>query len=141
MNETLLINLNKADLVQAEVIAVDLTGFCPTNASTYFQTRHGKPFRLSQMILAVTHATGPSNDARHLTGLKRRASRSDERGHSAWVMLADSGFDSAKIGTRDIIPPIWQSEDSAAELVSHARLVDQRWKNEIFDSVIKRKIR
>jgi hypothetical protein len=86
MNETLLIKLNKAGLVQEEVIA---TGFCPTNASAYFQTRHGKPFRLSQMILVVTHATGPSNGARHLTGLKRRTSRSDERGHPAWVMLAD----------------------------------------------------
>jgi len=137
MNETLLSELNKAGLVQEEVIAVDSTGFRPTNASAYFQTRRGKPFRYwlyavgvnSQMILAVTHATGPSNDARHLAGLKRRASRSDERGHPAWVMLADSDFDSAKIGPRDIIPPIRRGGNlkaaqrkARAELVSHARL-------------------
>jgi hypothetical protein len=89
------------------------------------------------MILAVTHATVPSNDVQHLAELKRRASRSDKRGHPAWVMLADSGFDSAEIGPRDIIPLIWQS--GAAELVSHARLFGQRWKNEIVNSVIKRK--
>ena len=103
----------------------------------------------SQMILAVTHATGPSNDARHLAGLKRRASRSDERGHPAWVMLADSGFDSAKIGPRDIIPPIRRGGNlkaaqrkARAKLVSHARLdglFGQRWKNETVNSVIKRK--
>jgi len=45
MNETLLSKLNKAGLVQEEVIAVDSTGFRPTNASAYFQTRRGKPFR------------------------------------------------------------------------------------------------
>ena len=55
------------------------------------------------MILAAVHAVGPSNDAPHLSTLKRRASRSDERGQPAWVTLADSD----KIGLHDIIPPIW----------------------------------
>jgi len=42
MNEAL---LKQAGLVEEEVIAVDATGFRPTNASAYFQTRRGKPFR------------------------------------------------------------------------------------------------
>jgi len=66
MNEAL---LKQAGLVEEEVIAVDATGFRPTNASAYFQTRRGKPFRRwlkgvyavgasSQMIV---HGVGPSS--------------------------------------------------------------------------------
>jgi hypothetical protein len=163
MNEALLSTLKQAGLVEEEVIAVDATGFRPTNASAYFQTRRGKPFRRwlkgvyavgasSQMILATVHGVGPSNDAPHLSTLKRRASRygrRDERGQPAWVTLADSGFDSAKIGPRDIIPPIRRGGDlkaaqrkARAELVSQARLdglFGQRWKDETVHSVIKRK--
>jgi hypothetical protein len=104
------------------------------------------------MILATVHGVGPSNDAPHLSTLKRRASRygrRDERGQPAWVTLADSGFDSAKIGPRDIIPPIRRGGDlkatqrkARAELVSQARLdglFGQRWKDETVHSVIKRK--
>jgi hypothetical protein len=144
MNEALL-STWQAGLVEEEVIAVDATGFRSTNASAYFQTRRGKPFRRwlkgvhavgvnSQMILAAVHAVGPSNDAPHLSTLKRRASRygrRDERGHPAWVTLAHSGFDSAKIGPRDIIPPIRRGGDlkatqrkARAELVSQAQF---RW--------------
>ena len=47
---------------------------------------------------------------RVLSTLKRRASRSDERGQPAWVTLADS----AKIGPRDIIPPIRRGGDLKA---------------------------
>ena len=82
---------------------------------------------------------------RVLSTLKRRASRSDERGQPAWVTLADS----AKIGPRDIIPPIRRGGDlkatqrkARAELVSQARLdglFGQRWKDETVHSVIKRK--
>jgi hypothetical protein len=97
MNEALLSTLKQAGLVEEEVIAVDATGFRPTNASAYFQTRRGKPFRRwlkgvyavgasSQMIV---HGVGPNV----LSTLKRRASRSDERCQPAWVTLADSGQD------------------------------------------------
>jgi hypothetical protein len=69
MNEALLSTLKQAGLVEEEVIAVDATGFRPTNASAYFQTRRGKPFRRwlkgvyavgasSQMIV---HGVGPSS--------------------------------------------------------------------------------
>jgi hypothetical protein len=58
------------------------------------------------MILAVAHGVGPSNDAPHLSTLKRRArkyGKRDEHGRPAWVTLADSGFDSATI------PPVTSS--------------------------------
>jgi len=142
MNEALLSTLKQAGLVEEEVIAVDATGFRPTNASAYFQTRRGKPFRRwlkgvyavgasSQMILAAVHAVGPSNDAPHLSTLKRRASRygrRDERGQPAWVTLADSGFDSAKIGPRDIIPPIRRGGDLKAAQRSRVGIASSfRW--------------
>ncbi|GIV84514.1 MAG: hypothetical protein KatS3mg052_1521 [Candidatus Roseilinea sp.] len=120
MNEALLRALDNGGLVQEDAITLDSTGFRPTNASAYFQTRRGKRFKRwlkgayavgvsSQMILAVVHGVGPSNDAPHLSTLKRRAGRYGKReksGHPVWVALADSGFDSAAIGPRDIIPPI-----------------------------------
>jgi hypothetical protein len=136
MNEALLSTLKQAGLVKEEVIAVDATGFRPTNASAYFQTRRGKPFRRwlkggyavgasSQMIV---HGVGPSNDAPHLSTLKRRASRSDERGQPAWVTLADSGFDSAKIGPRDIILPIRRGGDLKAAQRSRVGIASSfRW--------------
>jgi hypothetical protein len=86
----------------------------------------------------IVHGVGPSNDAPHLSTLKRRASRSDERGQPAWVTLADS----AKIGPRDIIPPIRRGGDLKAAQRSRARLdglFGQRWKDETVHSVIKRK--
>jgi hypothetical protein len=163
MNATLLDTLDNGSPVQEDAITLDSTGFRPTNASAYFQTRSGKPFRhwlkgayavgvSSQMILAVAHGVGPSNDAPHLSTLKRRVrkyGKRDERGRPVWVTLADSGFDSKTVGSRDFIPPIRRggslkaSERKArAELVSHARLdglFGQRWKNETVNSVVKRK--
>lgn len=163
MNETLLSSLNDGEPVQEEVITLDSTGFRPTNASAYFQTRRGKPFKRwlkgayavgasSQMILAMAHGVGPSNDAPHLstlTGRARRYGKRDAEGRPIWVTLADSGFDSRTMGPRDIVPPIRRggsvkaSERQArADLVSHARLdglFGQRWKNETVHSVIKRK--
>jgi len=80
------------------------------------------------MILATVHGVGPSNDAPHLSTLKRRASRSDERGQPAWVTLADSGFDSAKIGPRDIIPPIRRGGDLKATQRSRVGIASSfRW--------------
>lgn len=163
MNEALLSRLDNGRAVQEDTITLDSTGFRPTNASAYFQTRRGKPFRRwlkgayavgvsSQMILAVAHGIGPSNDAPHLSTLKRRARRygtRDARGRPTWVTLADSGFDSKTVGPRDIIPPIRRGgslkapeRKARADLVSHARLdglFGQRWKNETVNSVIKRK--
>ena len=90
----------------------------------------------------IVHGVGPSS-------VDASASRSDERCQPVWVTLADSGFDSAKIGPRDIIPPIRRGGDlkatqrkARAELVSQARLdglFGQRWKDETVHSVIKRK--
>ncbi len=163
MNETLLATVDNGSAVVEDAITLDSTGYRPTNASAYFQTRRGKPFKRwlkgayavgtrSQMILAMAHGIRPSNDAPHLSTLKRRAcryGRRDARGRPIWVMLADSGFDSATIGPRDIIPPIRRGgslkapeRKARADLVSHARLeglFGQRWKNETVNSVIKRK--
>ena len=129
MNEALLSTLKQAGLVEEEVIAVDATGFRPTNASAYFQTRRGKPFR---RWLKGGYAVGASSQmmalGRVLSTLKRRASRSDERGQPAWVTLADSGFDSAKIGPRDIIPPIRRGGDLKATQRSRVGIASSfRW--------------
>jgi len=167
LNQSLLdtMNANNGDSQPAieDTITLDSTGYSPTTASAYYQIRRGQPFKhwlkgayavgtRSQMILAVTHGIGPSNDTPHLSTLKRRArryGRCDARGRSIWVTLADSGFDSATIGPRDIIPPIRGGGSLKAperkarlDLVSHARLdglFGQRWKNEAVNSVIKRK--
>lgn len=169
MNEVLLSTLDNGSPVrpvQEDAITLDSTGYRPTNASAYFQTRRGRPFRRwlkgayavgvrSQMILATAHGVGPSNDAPHLSTLKRRVCKygmRDEQGRPTWVTLADSGFDSKTVGSRDIIPPIRRGgslkslkapeRKARAELVSHARLdglFGQRWKNETVNSVIKRK--
>jgi hypothetical protein len=123
MNEALLSTLDNGSngsAIQEDAITLDSTGFRPTSASAYFQTRRGKPFKRwlkgayavgvsSQLILAVAHGVGPRNDAPHLSTLKRRVRRygkRDERGRPIWVTLADSGFDSRTVGPRDIVPPI-----------------------------------
>ncbi|MFC1463748.1 MAG: transposase [Candidatus Brachytrichaceae bacterium NZ_4S206] len=163
MNEVLLSTLDNGSPVQEDAITLDSTGYRPTSASAYFQTRRGRPFRRwlkgayavgvsSQMILATAHGVGPSNDAPHLSTLKRRVRKygtRDEHGRPTWVTLADSGFDSKTVGWRDIIPPMRRGgslkapeRKARAELVSHARLdglFGQRWKNETVNSVIKRK--
>jgi len=175
LNETLLATLDdgqgqgQGQGIVEDTLTLDSTGYRPTNASAYFQTRRGQPFRRwlkgayavgtrSQMILAVAHGIGPSNDASHLSTLKRRARRYGRRnaqGQPIWVTLADSGFDSATIGPRDIIPPIRRggslkapARKARADLVSHTRLeglFGQRWKtespcgSETVNSVIKRK--
>ncbi len=145
------------------VISFDATGYRPTTASAYFQTRRGKPFRRwlkgvyavgthSQLILAVTSGSGPSNDAPHWSTLQRRIRRYGQRdadGRPAWVTLADRGFDGAHLGPRDLVPPIRRGgglkapeRQARADRVSQARLdglFGQRWKSETVHSVIKRK--
>jgi hypothetical protein len=56
----------------------------------------------------IVHGVGPSS-------VDASASRSDERCQPVWVTLADSGFDSAKIGPRDIIPPLRRGGDLAQQ--------------------------
>lgn len=159
MNEELL----KGMKIEEETVTMDSTGYRPTNASAYFQTRRGKTFKhwkkgayavgiSSQMILGMAHGLGPSSDAPHLSTLKRQAAKfgkRDEKNHPIWLCLADSGFDSVSIGSRDVIPPIRRGGSlkdpiriARAELVSQARLdglFGYRWLNETVNSVIKRK--
>jgi hypothetical protein len=84
MNEALKSTLDRGNPVQEEAITLDSTGFRPTTASAYFQTRRGKSFKRwlkgayavgtsSQMILAVAHGVGPSNDAPHLSSVHAQA--------------------------------------------------------------------
>ncbi|WP_297860638.1 hypothetical protein [Meiothermus sp.] len=88
--------------VVEEAVALDSTGFRPTQARACFQTRRGKPFRAwvkgtyavgtrSQLILSVLSGRGPSGDSSHLSTLKRRVSPYGQRGR--WIILADAGFD------------------------------------------------
>jgi hypothetical protein len=67
MNEAL---LKQAGLVEEEVIAVDATGFRPTNASAYSQTRRGKPFSER----GICCRSQQSNDCAWRWAKQRRAS-------------------------------------------------------------------
>jgi Transposase DDE domain len=140
------------------VIALDSTGYRPSQASAYYQTRSGRRHRdwfkgayavgtASQLILAVGESHGGSaNDARFLLPLKR-AAQPYLRRH--WLCLADSGFDGRAVTARDLIPPMRRygklvapERKARADLVSQARLdglFGQRWKTETVHSVIKRK--
>ena len=71
--------------VQESIIAVDTSGFRPTQASPHFEDRRGRPYRQfikpayavgtdSQYILAWRHGLGPGSDLPFLTGLRRDAS-------------------------------------------------------------------
>jgi len=154
MNRRLLQSLG----VQEEVVALDSTGFRPTQASAYFQSRRGKPLRSwvkgsyavgtsSQMILGVVAGRGPSGDYRHLSSLKRGLGAYTRRGR--YLVVADRGFDGKGVGPRDLIPPIRRGgalqaakRRVRAELVEQARLdgvMGQRWKSETVNSVLKRK--
>ena len=149
--------------VQEHIIAVDTTGFRPTQASPHFDDRRGRPYRHfikpayavgveSQYILAWRHGLGPGSDLPYLAGLRRDASRYGARaarGQPAWVLLADKGFDRAARHPVEIIPPKrrgdWRHRPAyweQAELVDAARLdglYGQRWACETVHSVVKRK--
>lgn len=151
-----------------EVIASDSTGFSPSGASAYYQTRSGRTFRWwekgvycvganSQLILSWRTGRGPGNDARYLSGLRRDARRygaykGQGRGRRRqWVMLADRGFDGRGVRPGDLIPPVRRGRGThvvnparreQADLVAQARLdglYGQRWKTETVNSVIKRR--
>ena len=140
------------------VIALDSTGYRPSQASAYYQTRTGRRYRdwfkgayavgtVSQLILAVRESHGGSaNDACFLLPLKRGARPYVKRNG---LTLADAGFDCQAVTERDLIPPIRRhgklvapERKARADLVSQARLdglFGQRWKTEPVHSVIKRK--
>ncbi len=148
--------------IEEEVIASDSTGFSPSQASAYYQTRSGRSFRefikgayavgtQSQFILAWRSGRGPGNDALFLSGLRRDARRYGRYvgQRRAWVMLADAGFDGQSVQDGDLIPPIRRGGNlvdpqrkARSDLVAAARLdgvYGQRWKTETVNSVIKRK--
>jgi transposase len=122
------------------IIALDTTGFSPTGASAYYQTRSGRTFRYwikggysvgtqSQLIVAWRTGRGPSNDAGYLAGLRRDACKYGRyRGSGCgrrreWLAVADAGFDSRSVGEMDIIPPIRRGHGPGGKGTS--RLVDQ----------------
>jgi hypothetical protein len=140
------------------VLALDSTGYRPSQASAYYQTRSGRRYRdwfrgayavgtASQLILAARESPGGSaNDACFLLPLKRGARPYVKRNG---LTLADAGFDCQAVTARDLIPPIRRhgklvapERKARADLVSQARLdglFGQRWKTETVHSVIKRK--
>ncbi len=144
-----------------EVVAVDATGFRLSQASAYYTTRSGRPYRDwvkgvyavgtgSQMILAGASAHHVVHDTRFLAPLKSRIARygKQKNGKRDWLMVADAGFDTATLTDRDLVPPIRRggnlvdpARKARADLVSQARLeglFGQRWKCETVHSVIKR---
>lgn len=143
---------------QAEVIALDTTGFSPTQASLHYLARCGRRYERyykgayavgvdSQLIVASRSGMGPGADTIFLEPLRRSASRYAKK--RQWVILADSGFDSKTVREGDLIPPIRRGSQMRSperiarkELVSAAQLdglYGQRWKVETANSVIKRK--
>lgn len=143
---------------EEEGIALDTTGFSPTQASLHYLARCGRRYERfykgayavgidSQLILAWRSGMGPGADTVFLEPLRRSASRYGKK--RQWVILADSGFDSKTVREGDLIPPIRRGNVLKAperiarkELVSAAKLdglYGQRWKVETTNSVIKRK--
>ena len=148
--------------VDEDAIAVDSTGFTPSQASAYYQTRRGTGYReyikgayavgtRSQLILAWRAGSGHMSDISVLSGLRRKAApyghRVKRRRH--WFLLGDKGFDGHSVQPGDLIPPIRRSGNlldpdrrARADQVAAARLdglFGQRWKTETVHSVIKRK--
>ncbi len=139
-------------------IAVDTTGYSPTQASLHYLARCGRRYDRfykggyavgidSQLILAAVSGLGPGADTGFLEPLRRKAARYRKRPEG--VLLADSGFDGKTVRPGDLIPPIRRGgvmklagRIERMELVLAARLdgfFGQRWKAETVNSVIKRK--
>jgi hypothetical protein len=147
-----------------EVLASDSTGFSPSGASAYYQSRSGRNHKWwakgaycvgtrSQLILSWRSGRGPGTDAPYLRGLRRDARRYGRYQGKVrkWMMLADAGFDGRGVQEGDLVPPIRRGRGAhvvdparraRADLVSQARLdgvYGQRWKTEMVNSVIKRR--
>lgn len=139
-------------------IALDTTGYSPTQASMHFLTRCGRKYDYyykggyavgvqSQLVLASKSGIGPGADTGFLQPLRRKAARYGLRGQ--WMILADRGFDAKTASLGDLIPPIRRGSVlrlpkriERMELVLAASLdgfFGQRWKVETVNSVIKRK--
>lgn len=158
MQQTLLAQLHLAE----EVIAVDTTGYRPTQASLSYLARNGKRYlhffkggyavgTQSQLILGAVYGVGPGADTPFLEPLRRQAHRYGRQAHgrARWLLLGDKGFDGQHARPSDLIPPIRRNHATPrgtrglrGECVAAARLdgiYGQRWKCETVNSVIKRK--
>ena len=148
--------------VEEDVVVADGTGFTPRQASSYYVNRTGKPIQefikgLYVMGLRTRFIVGWGStrrrgiDSPHLPGLRRQAAVYGRHSHgrTAWVMVADMGFDGPATRPGDLIPPARKGSGpmssvrrARAELVDAARLdglFGQRWQVETLMSVIKRK--
>lgn len=154
--------LEQVGLEPEDAIAVDSTGFSPTQASLHYLTRSGRRYHAwvkggyavgirSQYILAWSSGHGPSSDGLLLAPLRRGAARYGAHvgRKRAWLLLADSGFESPSIQAGDLVPVSWRGgkrptpqREVRGELVEQSRLdglFGQRWKVEMVNSVVKRK--
>lgn len=154
MNRRLL----QAMCVSEPHVALDSTGFAPSQASAYYQSRRGRTVRhffkgvyaigtQSQLILALYGGQGTRHDAHWLAPVRRAVRPFVPK--RAWALLADRGFDALDVRATDFIAPVRRNGKllapdriARAELVAAATLdgwMGQRWKCETVHSVIKRK--
>jgi hypothetical protein len=148
--------------VEEEVVAGDSTSFRLSQASAYYQTRRGRPYRewvkgayavgvTSRLVLGWASGAGSRPDFGFLRPLKRQTARYGRKrnGRREWLFLGDAGFDAQDVSGLDIVPPIRRNgkltdpaRKARADLVAAARLdglYGQRWQVETVNSVIKRK--
>lgn len=153
--------LDKLSLKE-EIIACDTTGYRLTQASAHYVARCGRKYDHfakggyavgadSLYILGWKQGQGPGADTGYLEPLRRQAQRYGlYRGRqTAWVLVADAGFDGKTVRDGDLIPPVRRGgvmkspqRKARMDTVSAARLdgfYGQRWKAETVNSVIKRK--
>ncbi|GIV85132.1 MAG: hypothetical protein KatS3mg052_2139 [Candidatus Roseilinea sp.] len=86
MNEALLRALDNGGLVQEDAITLDSTGFRPTNASAYFQTRRGKRFKRR---LKGAYAVGVSSQMRCMASGRATTRRTCPRSSGAQGGMAN----------------------------------------------------
>jgi hypothetical protein len=148
--------------VQEECIALDTTGFRPTQASLHYLARSGRTYlhfikggyavgTHSLLVLGSVYGLGPGADTPYLEPLRQQARRYGRtvNGRSQVLWLGDAGFDGVTARASDLIPAIRRGgkaptgqRRARTELVAAARLAGvygQRWKCETVHSVMKRK--